>query len=155
MRRLLIACANVANLLLIRAAGRRRDMAVRAALGAGRARIVRQLLAESVMPSVAGGALGLVLGMVAIRALLSVNTAGLPRVGVDGAVVGLDWRVLAFTLAVSVRTGLLFGLIPALQASRTDSSATLKESSGRSGTAFRQNRIRSILVVGEVALAVE
>jgi putative ABC transport system permease protein len=150
---LLIACANVANLLLVRATGRRREIAVRAALGAGRGRIVRQLLTESVVLSLAGGALGLALGTAGIRALLSINTAGLPRVGEAGARVGMDWRVVAFAFFVSVLTGALFGLIPALQASRADLSSTLKESAGRSGTGFRQNKARAILVVSEVALA--
>ncbi|HEV3484104.1 MAG TPA: FtsX-like permease family protein, partial [Vicinamibacterales bacterium] len=150
---LLIACANVANLLLVRATGRRREIAIRAAIGGSRGRIVRQLLTESVLLSVVGGALGLLLGIIGIRALLAVNTAGLPRVGEDGAFVGVDWRVLAFTFAVSVATGLLFGLLPAIQSARTDLTTTLKESSGRSGTGFRQNMARSILVVTEVALA--
>jgi putative ABC transport system permease protein len=150
---LLIACANVANLLLVRATGRRREIAVRAALGAGRGRIVRQLLTESVMLSLAGGALGLFLGIIGIRALLSINTAGLPRIGEEGARVGIDWRVVSFAVLVSVATGVLFGLIPALQASRADLSSTLKESAGRSGTGFRQNKARAILVVSEVALA--
>jgi putative ABC transport system permease protein len=151
---LLIACANVANLLLVRATGRRREIAIRSAIGAGRGRIVRQLLTESVVLSLVGGALGLALGIAGIRALLAINTAGLPRIGQDGALVGLDWRVLAFTLAVSVGTGVLFGLIPALQGSRADLSVTLKESGARSGTGVRQNKTRSALVVGEVALAV-
>ncbi len=150
---LLIACSNVANLLLVRASGRRREIAIRAAIGAGRGRIIRQLLTESVMLSLGGGLLGLVLGVVGIRALLAVNTAGLPRVGENGGAVGVDWRVLAFTLLVSVGTGILFGLIPALHASRADLNTALKESSGRSGTGVRQNRTRSLLVVTEVALA--
>jgi putative ABC transport system permease protein len=151
---LLIACANVANLLLVRATGRRREIAIRAAIGAGRGRIVRQLLTESVVLSIIGGALGLVLGTIGIRALLAVNTAGLPRIGQDGALVGLDWRVLAFTIGVSLGTGIVFGLIPALQGSRADLGLTLKESGARSGTGVRQNKTRSVLVIVEVALAV-
>jgi predicted permease len=150
---LLIACANVANLLLVRATGRRREIAIRAAIGGSRGRIIRQLLTESVVLSLAGGLFGLILGWVGIRALLSINTAGLPRVGTDGEMVGLDWRVVAFTIVVSLTTGILFGLIPALQSSKSDLTTTLKESSGRSGTGFKQNKIRSILVVVEVALA--
>jgi putative ABC transport system permease protein len=150
---LLIACANVANLLLVRATGRKREIAVRAAIGANRGRLIRQLLTESVVLSVAGGILGSILGVIGIRLLLSVNTANLPRIGQDGALVGVDWRVLGFTLLVSLGTGVLFGLIPALQGSRADLSATLKESGGRSGTGFRQNKARSVLVVVEVALA--
>ena len=150
---LLIACANVANLLLARATGRRREIAIRAAVGGSRGRIIRQLLTESVVLALAGGVLGLVLGWVGIRALLSVNTAGLPRVGEDGAFVGLDWRVMGFTLFVSLATGLVFGLIPALQSSKSDLTTTLKESSGRSGTGLRQNKMRAALVVTEVALA--
>ncbi len=150
---LLIACANVANLLLVRATTRRREIAIRAAIGAGQGRIVRQLLTESALLSVAGGIAGLALGLIGIRALLAVNTAGLPRLGERGTLVGADWRVLSFTLLVSIGTGILFGLIPALQSSRTDLSATLKESSGRTGTGFRQNKMRSVLVITEVALA--
>src|SRR5439155_23581143 len=103
--------------------------------------------------SPAGAALGLVLGVAGIRALLSINTAGLPRIGRDGMVVSVDWRVVVFAVAVSLATGIVFGLIPALQAARTDLSSTLKESAGRSGTGFRQNKVRSVLVVVEVALA--
>jgi predicted permease len=150
---LLIACANVANLLLVRATGRRREIAIRAAIGGTRGRIARQLLTESVVLSVIGGALGLLLGIEGMRALLTVNTAGLPRVGDAGAFVGLDWRVLGFTVLISVGTGVVFGLIPAIQSSHTDLTTTLKESSGRSGTGFRQNTTRSVLVVVEVALA--
>ncbi|MCA1563401.1 MAG: ABC transporter permease [Acidobacteria bacterium] len=150
---LLIACANVANLLLVRATGRRREIAIRAAIGGSRGRIIRQLLTESVVLSLAGGLLGLFVGWAGIRALLSVNTAGLPRVGENGANVGLDWIVVAFTVTVSLLTGLIFGLIPALQSSKTDLTTTLKESAGRSGTGFRQNKVRSGLVIVEVALA--
>jgi predicted permease len=150
---LLIACANVANLLLVRATARRREIAIRAAIGGSRARIIRQLLTESTLLSLAGGLLGLFVGWAGIRALLSINTAGLPRVGEDGTNVGLDGTVVLFTVAVSLLTGLIFGLIPALQSSKTDLTATLKESAGRSGTGFRQNKVRSALVVVEVALA--
>ncbi|HEY0875405.1 MAG TPA: ABC transporter permease [Vicinamibacterales bacterium] len=150
---LLIACANVANLLLVRATGRRREIAIRAAIGGSRGRIIRQLLTESIVLSLAGGLLGLFVGWAGIRALLSINTAGLPRVGEEGAFVSLDWTVVAFTIAISLLTGLIFGLIPALQSSRTDLTATLKESAGRSGTGFKQNKVRSVLVVVEVALA--
>ena len=117
---LLIACANVANLLLVRAAGRKREFAIRAALGASRMRIMRQLLTESVVLALSGGILGLALGYLGVRALLSVSPAGLPRVGEHGAAVSLDWRVVAFTLGVSLLTGILFGLFPAIGASRLD-----------------------------------
>ncbi|HLG56128.1 MAG TPA: ABC transporter permease [Vicinamibacterales bacterium] len=150
---LLIACANVANLLLVRATARKREVALRSAIGAGRGRIVRQLLTESVALSVLGGAIGLVFGVLGIRVLLSINTAGLPRIGEDGVLVGLDWRVLLFTAVVSVGTGVLFGLIPALQSSRTDLTTALKDSTGRSGATLRHNKARSTLVVVEVALA--
>jgi putative ABC transport system permease protein len=150
---LLIACANVANLLLVRATGRKREFAIRAAMGAGRARIVRQLLTESIVLSITGGVLGLILGYAGVRALLAVSPAGLPRVGENGAAVGLDWRIFLFTLAISLFTGILFGLFPAISASRVDLHTTLKESSNRSGTGFRQSKMRSLLVIGEVSLA--
>jgi putative ABC transport system permease protein len=150
---LLIACANVANLLLVRATGRRREIAIRAAVGAGRGRIVRQLLTESVVLSIAGGALGLAFGIAGVRALLTMNPGNIPRIGAHGSAVTADWRVATFTLLVSFATGVLFGLIPALQASRGDLNSPLKQSSSRSGTGSRQNRVRSILVVSEMALA--
>jgi putative ABC transport system permease protein len=150
---LLIACANVANLLLVRATSRKREMAIRAAMGAARGRIVRQLLTENVLLSLVGGALGLGVGMAGIRALLAVNPGNIPRIGQDGSGVTADWRVVAFTAAVALATGLVFGLFPALEVSRADLNLTLKESSGRSGSGFRQNKARSILVVVEVALA--
>ena len=150
---LLIACANVANLFLVRATGRKRELAIRAALGASRGRIVRQLLTESVLLSVAGGIPGLGLGFVGVRALLAISPPGLPRVGENGAAIGIDWRVLGFTLAVSLLTGILFGLFPALIASRTDLNTSLKEGGSRSGSGFRQGKTRSLLVVSEVSLA--
>ncbi len=151
---LLIACANVANLLLVRGPSRKREVAIRHALGGSRWRIARQVLSESVVLSLAGGALGLLLGTLGIRALLAVSTANLPRIGEDGSLVPLDGRVLAFTLVLSVATGLLFGLIPALQSTGGDLASTLKETGSRSGSGgFRQNKTRSLLVVTEVALA--
>lgn len=149
---LLIACANVANLLLVRSTVRKREMAIRAAMGADRGRIIRQLMTESVLLSVIGGTLGLALGMIGIRSLLSINTAGLPRVGENGSTVHLDWRLLAFTAAVSIGTGLLFGLIPALHAAREDLSGTLRDGTGASGGG-RGGAMRSGLVVLEIALA--
>ncbi len=150
---LLIACANVANLLLARATGRKREIAIRAAVGAGRGRIVRQLLTESVMLSLAGGVLGVAAGYAGIRAILSLSPGNIPRIGADGSNVSLDWRVLAFTLALSILTGILFGLVPALQSSRADLSSTLKEGSNRSGTGLRHNKTRALLVTTETALA--
>ena len=133
---LLIACANVANLLLARAEIRKRELAIRAALGAGRWRIVRQLLTESLLLASAGAILGVILGFVGIRALLSVNTAGLPRVGTDGSMVSLDWRVLLFTVAITLLTSLIFGLVPALHSARTDLSATIKKAQAAQEAAF-------------------
>ncbi|MEP6495018.1 MAG: ABC transporter permease [bacterium] len=149
---LLIACANVANLLLVRSTVRKREMAIRAAMGADRSRIIRQLMTESVLLSVIGGALGLSLGLLGIRSLLSINTAGLPRVGDGGSAVHLDWRVMVFTATVSVATGLLFGVMPAIHAARDDLSGTLRDGTGSSGGG-RNSRVRSALVVLEVALA--
>jgi putative ABC transport system permease protein len=151
---LLIACANVANLLLARATLRRREIAIRASVGASRGRIIRQLLTESVLLSLAGGALGLILGYAGVRVLLSLNPGNIPRVGEHGSAVMLDWRVLVFTLVISFLTGILFGLIPAFNGSRTDLNATLKESGLRSGTGLRHNKARSLLVITEMTLAV-
>ena len=150
---LLIACANVANLLLVRATGRKREIAIRASLGAGRGRIIRQLLTESVLLSLLGGVFGVILGMVGVRALLALSPGNIPRIGENGSAVGIDWRVLLFALVVSLLTGILFGLIPAFAISHKDVISALKENSGRSGTSFRQNKTRSILVITEVALA--
>ena len=150
---LLIACANVANLLMVRATVRKRELAIRAAIGAGRGRIIQQLLTESVTLSMIGGALGLALGIVGIRALLAMNPGNIPRIGESGAGVGIDWRVLTFTAAVSVVTGLIFGLFPAIRASKGDLGTTLKESGGQSGGSIRHNKARTMLVVSEMGLA--
>jgi putative ABC transport system permease protein len=150
---LLIACANVANLLLVRATARRREIAIRTAIGAARGRIVRQLLTEGVVIAMLGGSLGLALGMVGIRALLAINPSNIPRIGPNGSLVTVDWRVLAFTGITSVLTALAFGLFPALRASRADLSAALNESRGRSGIGVRQNKARALLVVAETGLA--
>ena len=150
---LLIACSNVANLLLARATDRRREMAIRTALGAGRHRIVFQLLTESVLLSLAGGALGLIFGYAGVRALLVINPGDIPRIGVQGSAITLDWHILLFTLLISLLTGILFGVIPAFGASHADVSAALKDSGARSGTGQRQNKARSILVISEMALA--
>ncbi|HLJ76962.1 MAG TPA: ABC transporter permease, partial [Acidobacteriaceae bacterium] len=151
---LLIACANVANLLLVRATGRKREFAIRAAMGARPIRIMRQLLTESILLAFTGGVLGSILGYAGVRALLAISPANLPRVGENGAGVGLDWRILAFTLGVSLLTGIIFGIFPAIGASRPDLNSTLKESSNRSGTGFRQGKARALLVISEVSLAV-
>ena len=155
---LLIACANVANLLLARAAARQREIAIRTAIGASRGRLVRQLLTESLMLGLLSGLAGFILGAWGIRALLALSPGNLPRINdqqhAASIVSALDWRVLAFTIGVSLLTGILFGLFPAIHVSRMDVNSALKETSGRSGTGLRQNRVRSLLVISEMALAV-
>jgi putative ABC transport system permease protein len=146
---ILIACANVANLLLVRASVREREIAVRTALGAGRGRLMRQMLAESLVLSLAGGLLGMTLAYFAMPAIQRLGAGSIPRV----ANVTLDLRVLTFALAVSVLTGILFGLVPAWQASRTVVGAVLKEG-GRSATTSGGRWVRNTLLVGEVALSI-
>jgi putative ABC transport system permease protein len=150
---LLIACVNVANLLLARATTRQREMAIRSAMGASRSRLAWQLLTESVLLSLCGSVLGIVLGHLGVRALLALNPGDIPRIGQNGEAVSLDWRVLLFTFSVAVLTGILFGLVPALTASRSDIITTLRESGSRVGGGMRHNKTRSILVVTEMALA--
>ena len=161
---LLIACTNVANLLLIEATRRRREFAIRAAIGAGRSRLIRQLLAESGVLSLAGGAIGLTIGVVAVRALLAsypetnpfllTNEAALfPRIGSNTSAVTIDWRVAVFTVLISFLATLLFGLLPALTASRAGVFDWLKQASNASSGGIRQNRTRALLVVIQMALA--
>ncbi|HLJ47193.1 MAG TPA: ABC transporter permease [Bryobacteraceae bacterium] len=143
---LLIACANVANLLLAKAAGRQREIAIRNSLGADRSRIVRQMLTESVLLSVAGGLLGLLFAALAFKGLLALAPASVPRLNE----VALNIRAIEFTLLVSVVTGIVFGLAPAWHASRTDVNSLLKE--GSRGTSSRSG-LRNALVVSQVSAA--
>jgi len=146
---LLIACANAANLLMARASARQREIAVRLAIGAPRLRVVRQLLTESLLISCAGGALGLLMAFAGVRALVLLLPADFPRAN-D---IRVSWPVLLFTLAVSLATGILFGLAPAMQASRTDPKDGLQKASRGTTAGRHQNRLRSALVVAEVGLA--
>jgi putative ABC transport system permease protein len=145
---LLIACANIANLLLARATARQKEMAVRSALGASRLRIVRQLLTESLLISFIGGAFGLVVSFWLTRLLVAISPANTPRFDE----IRPDARVIAFVIALAVITGLVFGLAPALQASRVDQSGTLKKSA-RGSAGGRSDRLRGFLMAGEIALS--
>jgi putative ABC transport system permease protein len=145
---LLIACANVANLQMVRAGARQKEIAIRTALGATRTRIVRQLLTESILLAFAGGAAGLALAVWGVDALISLSTDAIPR----AREIGIDSKVASFTILVSLLTGILFGLAPALQVSKPDLTDALKES-GRTTAGARRSRLRSLLVVSEIALS--
>ncbi len=145
---LLIACANVANLLLARSAARQKEIAIRAAMGASRTRVLRQMLTESILLSVIGGIAGLLLSIWLTDVLMSMIPDGTPR----PEHIGIDYRILTFALGVSVLTGVLFGIVPALQASKLDVTSALKEG-GRSGEGHRRTSARSLLLISEVALS--
>jgi putative ABC transport system permease protein len=147
---LLIACANVANLLLARATSRYKEMAIRAALGASRIRVIRQLLTESILLSLVGGAVGLLLAVWWSDLLIALGKEDIPR----AVHVGIDWRVLGFTFGVSVLTGVIFGLFPAFHSSKTELVESLKEGARGTSDGGRRNRMRNVLAVGELAIAV-
>jgi predicted permease len=146
---LLIACANVANLLLARGAARGKEIAIRAALGAGRTRLIRQFLTESVLLAFFGGLGGLLIAFWGIKVLVALGPRDIPQLDQ----ITIDGKVLGFTLAVSLLTGLIFGLVPALQASRPDLNETLKEGGRSSAGGFGVDRVRRVLIVSEIALS--
>ncbi len=147
---LLIACANLANLLLMRAESRHKELALRAALGAGRWRLMRQFIAESLVLSTVGSAVGVGLAHFGLRALLATGAASIPR----AAAVGIDARVLAFTLLLAIATGVVFGLAPALHLSSNSVSLALRDAGSRTSTVAARNRVRRGLVIAELSLAV-
>jgi hypothetical protein len=151
---LLIACEKVENLLLARATARKREFATRAALGAGRGQIIRQLLIESLVLSLSGGLMGLLLGFGGVRLLLRINPGDIPRIGEHGSAVALDFNILLFTMGLSILTGIAFGLVPAITASRPDLATALNENGVHTGIGVRGGRLRSVLVVVEMALSV-
>jgi putative ABC transport system permease protein len=146
---LLIACVNLANLLLSRSSARRREFGIRSSLGAGQGRIIRQLLTESVLLAFLGAVAGLALAWIGTRLLVNLSPTILPRAGE----IAIDGRALGFTAVIAIVTGILFGLAPAIALSKTDLASALREGGRGNALGFRRNRLRSALVVGEVALA--
>ena len=146
---LVIACANVANLLLARASSRQREIAICAALGASRRRVVRQLVTESLLLSILGGAFGFVLSAWLIELLVRLSPLQAPRLDE----IGVDYRVFAFTLFLSLGSGIFFGLVPALQATKLDLNESLNEGGRAGGASYRAGRARNLLLIGEVALS--
>ena len=149
---LLIACTNVANLLLSRASSRQKEIAVRSALGAGRRRVIRQLLTESLLLSLLGGATGLAIAAACLEAIRTMHPGNIPRLDE----LGMDYRVFAFALAISILTGIAFGLLPALRVTRVDLNTTLKAGSRgarEGGLSLRRDQLRGVLVIGELAIS--
>ena len=147
---LLIACANLANLLLARAESRQREFAIRSALGAGRRRLLRQFLTEGVLLALIGGVVGTALGFTGLRALLAANSDSIPR----AVEIALDWKVVLFTAAISILTGLVFGMAPLLHLREQVVSLALKDGGQRTTSGSARTRVRNGLVMAEVALAV-
>ena len=151
---LLAACANAGSLVLARSSRRSSEMALRAAVGATRSQLIRQLLSESTLIACASGIVGLLLGFGGIRGLLIVSPADLPRTGANGSSITLDWRIFLFTFLVAVSSGIAFGLFPALSASRAEVMSLVKDTPAQSGMGFRRGGGRSFLVIAQVALAI-
>jgi predicted lysophospholipase L1 biosynthesis ABC-type transport system permease subunit len=150
---LLIACANLANLLLMRMTVRKREFAIRGAIGAGRGRILRQLIVESLLLCSFGCVVGVTLGLIGARALLIASRNVLPYIRKPDRTFGLDWRVLGFAAGLSLLTTLIFGLLPALDVCREGFENVLREADVRQGTGARSKRAQSVVVVSEVALS--
>jgi putative ABC transport system permease protein len=150
---LLLACANVANVLLVRATARQREMAVRLAIGASRPRIIRLLLAEGVVLSTIGGTLGVLAGSLALHVLLAMSPVDIPRIGLHGSAVTIDWRVVTFAALVCLGTSLMFGLLPWVPASRTGIAKALTTRDRTQGRSGGRAGFRALLVVGEVCFA--
>lgn len=150
---LLIACSNVASLLLARASARQREISIRASIGAGRGRLISQLLTESLLLSLLGGLLGMVIGQMFLKTFLSISPDVLPRVGEVGKDISLDWHILGFAFGLSTISGVLFGLVPAIQMARTDLGKMTGESSSRSSQSKHASRATSVFIIAQVALA--